>query len=78
MIVAVAAGMVVGWSAISRWFERKAYDDTGETSFFKAEFRGRGVGRRLKDAMIDEACRLGFHTLIARIAEGSEASLHLN
>lgn len=79
VIVAVAGGTVVGWSAISRWSERKAYDDTGETSFYvKAELRGRGIGRRLKEATIDEACRLGFHTHIVRIAEGSEASLHLN
>jgi L-amino acid N-acyltransferase YncA len=79
VIVAVTAGQVVGWSAISRWSERKAYDDTGETSFYvRSEFRGRGIGRRLKEATIDEARRLGFHTLIARVAEGNDASLHLN
>jgi phosphinothricin acetyltransferase len=44
----------------------------------KSEFRGRGIGRKLKQATIEEARRLEFHTLIARVAEGSEASLHLN
>jgi L-amino acid N-acyltransferase YncA len=44
----------------------------------KSKFRGRGIGRKLKEATIEEARRLGFHTLIARVAEGSEESLHLN
>lgn len=50
-----------------------------ETSFYvKEEHRGQGIGRQLKEAVIEEARRSGFHTLLARVAEGSEASLHLN
>jgi L-amino acid N-acyltransferase len=44
----------------------------------RSEFRGRSIGRQLKAATIEEARRLGFHSLIARVAEGSEESLHLN
>ena len=70
---------VVGWASLSRWSERSAYDDTAETSFYvKSGFRGRGIGRKLKEAIINEACRLKFHTLIARIAEEGDISLHLN
>jgi L-amino acid N-acyltransferase len=79
VLVAVLGDEVVGWSSLSRWSERPAYDDTAETSFYvKSEHRGQGVGRRLKQATIDEARRLRFHTLIARVADGSQASLHLN
>lgn len=79
ILVAVEEGEVVGWSSLTRWSERKAYDETAETSFYvRADARGRGIGRGLKQATIDEARRLGFHTLIARVAEGSGASLHLN
>ena len=79
ILVAEVDGRVVGWSAISRWSDRQAYDETGETSFYVQEgYRGRGIGRALKLATIAEARRLGFHTLIARVAEGSEESLHLN
>lgn len=79
IVVAVLDGKVVGWASLSRWSERSAYDDTGETSFYvKAEHRGKGIGRKLKQAIIDEARRLRFHTLVARVASESNESLHLN
>jgi L-amino acid N-acyltransferase len=79
ILVAVLEGKVVGWSSLTKWSDRRAYDETAETSFYvKSEFRGRGIGRQLKEAMIAEARRLGYHSLIARVAQGSEESLHLN
>ena len=79
VLVAVVDGAVVGWAAITQWSDRPAYADTAETSFYvHSAHRGRGIGRALKTAIISEARRLGFHTLIARIAEGSVESLHLN
>ena len=79
ILVAVLEGKVVGWSSLTEWSDRRAYDDTGETSFYvKSEFRAQGIGRKLKEALIDEARRLNYHTLIARVAEGSNESLHLN
>jgi L-amino acid N-acyltransferase len=79
VLVAVLDGRVVGWASLSRWSDRRAYEDTAETSFYVlATHRGRGIGRRLKSAIIDEARRLRFHTLIARVAEGSQESIHLN
>jgi L-amino acid N-acyltransferase len=79
VLVAVVDGRVVGWSSLTRWSERSAYDDTAETSFYvHSTHRGRGVGRRLKEATIEESRRLKFHTLIARVAEGSHESIHLN
>jgi L-amino acid N-acyltransferase len=79
VLVAEVEGQVIGWISLSRWSDRRAYDDTAETSFYvKSEFRGQGVGRRLKEVIIDQARRLGYHSLIARVAQGSEQSLHLN
>jgi phosphinothricin acetyltransferase len=79
VLVATVDENVTGWASLTRWSERRAYDRTAETSFYvHSKHRGRGVGRRLKDSIIDEARGLGFHTLIARIAEGSDASIHLN
>ncbi len=79
VLVAVVSGRVVGWASLTRWSERRAYDDTAETSFYvHSTYRGRGIGRKLKEATLEEARRLGYHTLIARVADGSDESLHLN
>jgi L-amino acid N-acyltransferase YncA len=79
VLVAVGGGRVIGWAALSSWSDRCAYADTAESSFYvHSTHRGRGVGRLLKAAIIEEARRLGYHSLIARVAEGSAESLHLN
>jgi L-amino acid N-acyltransferase YncA len=79
VLVAAVDGRVVGWASLTRWSERRAYDETAETSFYvHSTHRGRGVGRKLKEAIIEEARRLKYHTLIARVAEGSGESIHLN
>ena len=79
VIVGDIGGTVVGWASLTRWSDRPAYEDTAETAFYvHSAYQGRGIGRRLKAAIIEEARRLRFHTLIARVAEGSAASIRLN
>jgi L-amino acid N-acyltransferase YncA len=79
VLVAVVDGTVVGWAALTQWSDRCAYHDTAETSFYvHSTHRGRGIGRKLKEAIIEEACKLRYHTLIARVAEESRESIHLN
>ena len=79
ILVAEVDGAVVGWASLTRWSDRTAYADTAESSFYvHSTHRGCGIGRKLKEAIIDEARRLKYHTLIARITEGSTESLHLN
>lgn len=77
--VADIEGTIAGWASLSPWSERCAYSDTAETSFYvKGEHRGEGVGRALKLAITEAARSLGFHVLIAQIAEGADASRHIN
>jgi phosphinothricin acetyltransferase len=79
VLVAEVDGQVVGWASLSKWSERAAYAETAETTFYVAEqARGQGVGRKLKAATVEIARELGFHTLIARVAQESVESLHLN
>ena len=77
--VAVLNRKVVGWISLSKWSDRNAYNDTGETSFYvKSEYHGKGIGTALLQTMIKEAIQLKYHTIIARIAGESDVSLHLH
>jgi len=79
ILVAEINGVVVGWAGLSAWSDRPAYNDTAETSFYvKSEHQGQGIGRALKQAIIEQARQLAFHTLIAGVAEESLESFHLN
>ncbi len=79
VVVAESDAGVIGFASLAPWSERAAYDATAETGLYVgAAYRNQGVGRALKRAIIEEAERLGFHTLIARVTAESEASLHLN
>jgi phosphinothricin acetyltransferase len=71
-------GEVVGWAALSPWSDRDAYEHTAEGSLYiHPDYRDRGCGRQLNAAITDLARHLGFHTLIAQVAGGSDASIHL-
>jgi phosphinothricin acetyltransferase len=79
VLVGEIGGAVIGFASLSPWSDRAAYDGTAETAFYvHSSHRGRGIGRRLKAEIIEEARRLEFHTLIARVTEDSAASIHLN
>ncbi|HTO93191.1 MAG TPA: GNAT family N-acetyltransferase [Bacteroidota bacterium] len=79
VIVAEADGRVAGWASLSRWSDRPAYDDTAETSVYVASaLRGRGIGASLYEALIAGAKQQKFHTLLARVAGESAASLRLH
>ncbi len=79
VLVAVEASEVVGWASLSAWSDRRAYAATAEVSEYVAVgHRGRGVGRALLGRLVAEADRRGFHTLLARVAEGNPASQRLH
>jgi L-amino acid N-acyltransferase YncA len=79
ILVAEHDGRVVGWASLSMWSDRCAYADTAEVSLYIEEkCQGRGIGRELLAAIIQEGEKTGLHTVIARIAEGNEISVHLH
>jgi phosphinothricin acetyltransferase len=78
VLVAVLDDQVVGWASLSAWSDRCAYADTAEIStYVNKAHRGRRIGSQLTAAIDQVARRLGFHTVLARVSQGNEASLRL-
>jgi phosphinothricin acetyltransferase len=79
ILVAELNNKVVGWASLSDWSYHDAYASTVELSIYiKEESRHRGIGKRLFKALIEEGEKAGLHTIIARITEGNEGSVHLH
>ena len=77
-LVARDEGRVVGWAALSPVSRRPCYAGVAEVSFYVgAAFRGRGIGRRLLEALIRESERHGIWTLQGASFAENEASLRL-
>lgn len=79
VVAAERDGLVVGFASLSEYRPRAAYRTSVESSVYvDAPFRGNGVGARLMTELIDLATARGFHTMLARIVGGHEASIALH
>jgi phosphinothricin acetyltransferase len=85
-IVAVAGpgasagtGAVMGFASLAPYRSRPAYSTTVEDSVYvRRDQQRQGVGRLLLTALVGLATDHGFHTVIARIVDGHEASIALH
>ena len=78
-LVAVEAGRVVGWVALSPTSSRECYAGVVEHSVYVAEdARGRGIGRALMDALIESAEAAGLWTIETGIFPENAASVALH
>lgn len=79
IFVAVKQNETIGYIALNKWSDRKAYDITAEVSFYvKPEFHGKGIGKKLLDTAIAAAKETVLVSLISRISEGNHSSIHLH
>ncbi len=79
VIVAEVGGEVVGFASLSPYRNRAAYRTTVEDSVYvRSDQRGAGVGRALLAELVRLATSHGFHTMIAHIAGGQDASVALH
>jgi L-amino acid N-acyltransferase YncA len=78
ILVAQEDKEIIGWASMSAWSDRCAYSATAEGSIYVKEgHQGKGLGRKLSEAILKAGKEAGLHTAILRIAEGNEASLKL-
>ncbi len=78
VLIAEQDRLIVAWTSLSQWSDRCAYSDTAEISLYvKEEHRGKGIGKQLMKAIIQEGKTVGVHTVIARIAGSNKISADL-
>jgi L-amino acid N-acyltransferase len=77
--VDVTSRQVVGFASLSQYKERAAYSTTVEDSVYvHRQHAGHGIGKQLLGRLVGLARDSGFHSIIARIEAGGEASRALH
>src|SRR4029079_17799778 len=72
-------GAVIGFGSLSPWRPRPAYSPTVEDSVYvHADLRGEGIGRVVLAELVRLGAVHGFHSIMARIVGGHEASIALH
>ena len=72
-------GTVVGFGSLSPYRDRPAYSTTVEDSVYvHHDHRGEGVGQAVLHELVRLATVHGFHSMMARIVGGHEASIALH
>ena len=79
MLVAEQDGQVVAWGSLSPYSLRSGWRHTVEDSVFVSHLHhGKGLGRQMLGALVDEARKLGHRVILARISGNQPASLGLH
>ena len=57
--------VVIAWGSLNQFNPRKAYEHVADFSVYvEREWRGKGVGRRLLDRLIELAREIGYHKMV--------------
>lgn len=79
VFVAVDNDRVVGFSSIGPWRAWAAYKYSVENSIYVAAGqRGKGIGKKLLEPLIEAAKQLDLHAIIAGIDATNEVSINLH
>ena len=78
-LVMRAADQVLGWAALSPVSKRRVYSGVAEVTIYVTQLaRGKGIGRKLLEALIEASERAGIWTLQASIFPENVASVELH
>ena len=78
-LVALQGEDVMGWAALTPVSHRCVYGGVSEVSIYIGEkFRGKGVGKRLFQALVDQSEASGFWTLESIVFQENVASINLH
>ncbi len=78
VIVASTNGHVIGWGSLNTFNPRKAYDHVADLSVYvERGERGKGVGRRLLERLVEMARELGYHKMVLAAFPSSQAGVAL-
>ena len=78
ILVAQFRNKIIGWASLTKWSDRCAYSDTAECSLYiKEEHQGKGFGKLILTALLQEARKSGLHTIIARITADNDTSINI-
>lgn len=70
---------LIGFGSLSPYRSRPAYRTTVEDSVYvHRDHQGRGVGRAVLAELVDLATAHGFHSMMARVVGGHDASIALH
>ena len=78
-LAAVVGNEIAGWTALTSTSKREVYKGVNEESIYIAEkFAGKGIGKLLLSALIDESEKNGVWTLYAAIFPENKISIKLH
>jgi L-amino acid N-acyltransferase YncA len=79
VLVAIEDGRVAGFASLSQFREKPGYRFTVENSVYVSNgYRGKGVGARLLEAIVEAGRVRGFHAVIAGVDAENEVSIRLH
>lgn len=79
VLVAEEAGQVIGYASYGPWRPFHGFRETVEHSVYVRDGqRGKGLGRQLMQALIDQARAEGLHMMVAAVTAGNDASIRLH
>jgi len=68
----------VGLGALSKFSERKGYNDMAELSIYvNKKFHKKGIGKELVKHALSKASEVKFHTIVAFVTGGNQASIKM-